>query len=274
MTRRIGGVGEIAGEFDAFVVDQFGVLHDGRACYPGAVEALRRLTARGPVALMSNSGKRAAANIERLERLGIGRECYTAFVSSGEVAHGMIAGGELAVPPRARTLVVSRGDGAAALDGLDLVATDDPRTADLVVIAGSQSERIAMADYETLLRPAAERGVRALCTNPDHHMLADGAIHPGAGAIAAVYAAMGGPVAWIGKPHRAIYEHAARALAPHLAGGFDWGRTLGIGDSLAHDVAGVRRMGGAALLVETGVAAKGGQSDDPTPDYTMAALAW
>ena len=267
--RRIEGLAEIAERYDAFVIDQFGVLHDGRSTYPGAVGALEMLRESGKrVVLVSNSGKRSAPNVERLARLGIGAHLFDAFVSSGEVAHAMIAGGEVEVERGARVMVVARGDGAAALDGLGLVPTEDAGEADLVVIAGSQAERVPIETTIAALEPAARRGVRALCTNPDMHMLADGGIHPGAGAIARRYEAAGGPVTWIGKPFAAIYEHAARSL-----GGLEWPRTLGIGDSPAHDVAGVKAMGGDALLVETGVAGEGSdEGDGPAADWVMEGL--
>ena len=265
---RIEGLAAIADRYDAFVIDQFGVLHDGRTTYPGAVGALEMLRERGKrVVLVSNSGKRSAPNVERLARLGIGAHLFDAFVSSGEVAHAMISGGEVKVAQGARVLVVSRGDGAAALDGLGLMPTDDAAEADLVVIAGSEAERVPIEATIAALAPAAKRGVRALCTNPDLHMLANGGIHPGAGAIARRYEAAGGSVTWIGKPHAAIYEHAASAL-----GGIDWSRTLGVGDSAEHDVAGVHGMGGDALLVETGVAGEGGDEGGPAADWVMSVL--
>src|SRR6185312_16969519 len=50
----------LAQRFDVFFVDQFGVLHDGSAPYPGAVAALSSLKAAGKkIVLVSNSGKRA-----------------------------------------------------------------------------------------------------------------------------------------------------------------------------------------------------------------------
>ena len=60
----------------------------------------------------------------------------------------------------------------------------------------------------------------------------------GAGEIARTYEALGGSVSWIGKPFRAIYDAALAALdhpAPE--------RTLCIGDSLAHDIAGGQGVG-------------------------------
>lgn len=41
--REIPGLSAIAGAFDAFLVDQYGVLRDGRGPYPGAAETLVRL---------------------------------------------------------------------------------------------------------------------------------------------------------------------------------------------------------------------------------------
>ena len=38
--KHIVGLREIADQFDLFLVDQYGVLHDGVAAYPGAVDGL------------------------------------------------------------------------------------------------------------------------------------------------------------------------------------------------------------------------------------------
>ena len=63
---------ELARRFDVFLVDQFGVLTDGVRLYPGALDALRALRAAGRrVALLSNSGRRASLNAERLAAMGI-----------------------------------------------------------------------------------------------------------------------------------------------------------------------------------------------------------
>src|SRR5690606_23462326 len=98
----IGGLGEVANRYDAFFIDQFGVLHDGTAPYPYAAETLLRLTRAGKrVMLLSNSGKRSAANETRLERLGFSREGWTDFLSSGEVAWSMLAA-EFGSEPRRR----------------------------------------------------------------------------------------------------------------------------------------------------------------------------
>ena len=238
---------DLAGEADAFLVDQFGTLHDGSRPYPGALEALLLLQAAGkPVILLSNSGKRAAPNEARLARLGFPRDSYTALISSGEVAWQMLACEEQG----GACLLLSRGEDAGFLDGLPWRATDDPGAAELVLIAGSEADRRSLAGYDGVLQAAAARGLPCLCTNPDRTMLVEGGTAPGAGRIAERYAELGGAVTWIGKPHPRIYE-AALARLGLLAGP----RILAIGDSLEHDVAGAHRAGCRAALVLMGIAA-------------------
>ncbi len=243
------GVAALLPGADAFLVDQFGTLHDGSCPYPGALAALRLLRQHGArVLLLSNSGKRNAANEARLHRLGFPPDSYDAFLSSGEAAWHVLRDHHAA---GMRTcLLLSRDGDEAAIHGTGLCRVPRAEAADLVLIAGSEAERIGLAAYEHLLAPAAERGIPALCSNPDRLMLVDGGTAPGAGQIAALYERLGGTITWIGKPHPPIYR---RALA--LLGDPAPARVWGIGDSVEHDIAGARMAGCRAALVATGIAA-------------------
>src|ERR1700704_1667098 len=105
--KRIGGLRDIADQFDLFLVDQYGVLHDGLAAYPGAIEGLAKLASSGrKVVVLTNSGKSAAANLARLATLGF-VDSFFDLVSSGEVAlqgvkagafgHGLVTGSDVCV---------------------------------------------------------------------------------------------------------------------------------------------------------------------------------
>jgi ribonucleotide monophosphatase NagD (HAD superfamily) len=53
--------------YDAFLIDQFGVLIDGTTAYTGAVDALAHIAHIGkPVVILSNSGKRSEPNCDRV----------------------------------------------------------------------------------------------------------------------------------------------------------------------------------------------------------------
>jgi HAD superfamily hydrolase (TIGR01459 family) len=282
--RRIMGLGPILDEADAFLLDQFGTLHDGVRLYPGVAAAMAAVrTAGKPLIILSNSGKRSGPNIQRLTAIGLPPESYDGFLSSGEVAWRLLAEQRLpALPDARRCLVLSRGSGQEVLNGLDLDPTEDAGEADLILLLGSEADRIGLDGYRDRLAAAARRGVLCLCGNPDRTMvLGDGRLAPAAGRIAELYAGMGGPVMWIGKPGAAIYEAAFDMLRPMIGSAIDPSRIWAVGDSVEHDVAGAAAQHCRSVLVMTGIMA--GRSEaylaeeiaryGAVPDVTMAAFA-
>jgi HAD superfamily hydrolase (TIGR01459 family) len=270
---------DLADEADLFLVDQFGTLHDSARPYPGAVEALLGLRAAGKrVVLLTNSGRRAAFNVARLAQLGFPPETYDLLLSSGEHAWRRLAAGAMSREPR-RCLLIARGEDRGFFAGLNLVPATGATDADLVIIAGSEAERIPLTTYEAMLWPAAERRLPCYCTNPDLEMVLPEhqTAAPGAGRIANLYAAMGGSVTWIGKPYPEIY-HAALALLGAVPGP----RVIGIGDSLLHDVAGASGAGCRAALLREGIIAGTGDAAlealiataPARPDFLVERFVW
>ena len=144
---------ELARRFDMFLVDQFGVLTDGVRLYPGALDALRALRAAGRrVALLSNSGRRASLNAERLAAMGIPADAYDLFMSSGEFAHHLLRERGLAGTAR-RCLLLSRGGDVSPLEGTGLVPVADAEAAELVVIAGSEADERPLSDVRGAAAP-------------------------------------------------------------------------------------------------------------------------
>ena len=256
MTTVLTGIDKLLPRYRAFLVDQFGTLHDGSEAYPGAAAALRRMREAGrTVVLLSNSGRSSADNAARLERLGFGPALYDLLLTSGDVGRSLLAADAIPAARGARRCLLLERDGdGTLLDELGFAAAGS-ETADIVVIAGSEGERRTLDWYADLLAGPARRGVPALCLNPDRTMLTPLGLAFGAGAIAARYAELGGDVTWIGKPYRAIYDMALAAL-----GDCRPAEVAGIGDSVEHDIAGARGAGCGAWLVRTGIIA--GWSDD------------
>ncbi|MER9586614.1 TIGR01459 family HAD-type hydrolase [Mesorhizobium sp. M0276] len=250
---RLDGIGPLAERYEVFLLDQFGVLHDGTRPYPGAVAALWALKHAGKtVVLISNSGKRAQPNESRLIKLGFEPRSWDHFVSSGEVAwrsfHDMAASGELS--PGTKCLLISRDDDRTAIEGLPFMLTEAGEDAELVLISASEGDRYDLDHYRHLLEPAAARRVPCFCTNPDSVMLTSLGPRFGAGRLADLYESLGGNVTRIGKPYRAIFD---AALA--LAGEPDRGTVVCIGDSVEHDISGGNSAGVATALVLSGILA-------------------
>jgi HAD superfamily hydrolase (TIGR01459 family) len=249
--KRIVGLREIADQFDLFLVDQYGVLHDGVAAYPGAVDGLARIACRGrKVVVLTNSGKDAAANLRRLRANCFADSGLDTVVSSGDVALQRVKSGALG--PRfsrgADVCVIGRAGDTYAFSSDDFRLVARPRDAAFLVFAGSDLPRTPLNAYRSMLTAAAQDRVPAICINPDITMIRDGELVAAPGALAGLYESLGGPVESVGKPYPAIFDHAIAAAAMGLGA-----RVVMIGDSPEHDVAGARAMELSTLLVRTGI---------------------
>ena len=242
---------DLADQFDAFFIDQFGVLMDASGPYPFAIDAIKRLSEYNkPIVLLSNSGKRAIENCERLERLGFDLNLFTAVITSGEVAYwtikNKIEDGNFIKP---KIYLISRDLDTSPIDGLSCEIAKYTDEADYLIIAGSESDRTPLSYYTSLLEPLATRGIPAFCTNPDLIMLTPNGTSFGAGLIAKEYEQMGGPVTWFGKPHPSIYKFALHKI-PEI----ESKKVLCIGDSVEHDIRGSFNANCTSALVKTGIA--------------------
>lgn len=80
------GLHEIIDRYDVFLLDQFGVLHDGLRPLPGAVHALNTLNKMNKkCVILSNSSARSALAAKKYKALGL-PEVYSGFITSGEMA--------------------------------------------------------------------------------------------------------------------------------------------------------------------------------------------
>ena len=85
----VTSIQDIIHQYDYFIIDQWGVLHNGKVPYPGVLEALDLLKAHNKILiLLSNSSKRKSSSYKGLQRvLGI-KDPLTYFidiVTSGEI---------------------------------------------------------------------------------------------------------------------------------------------------------------------------------------------
>ena len=275
--RRIDSLLEVAGRYDAVVLDQWGVLHDGTRPYPGAVAAVEALAGAGHrLAVLSNSGKRSEVNRARIAGMGFPADLFETVMTSGEALWRDMAGGR--VLSRAPFVVADGPANAAAwAEGLPLTLAASPDEADAVVVMGLDDARAN--DARTAIRAGVDRGLPVICSNPDlGSPRAGGRIAVSPGALAREAERAGAHVVWYGKPHRPVFDACARAL--------DAACLLMVGDSPAHDVAGARGAGWDAALVAGGLHADrllgatleaarrlGDEHGAPAADYLIDTLA-
>ena len=82
-TQLLQSLTETVDEFDVAVLDQWGVLHNGSVPYAHAAEAMVELSRHGKeIVIVSNSGKRAALNLDRISRMGLPAHLISTVVTS------------------------------------------------------------------------------------------------------------------------------------------------------------------------------------------------
>ena len=85
--RLIEGMRELAPRYDGFILDLWGVVHDGVAPFPGVLDCMGRLIDAGKrIVLLSNAPRRADDVVRRIEKIGVPRRLYHGVMSSGEEA--------------------------------------------------------------------------------------------------------------------------------------------------------------------------------------------
>jgi HAD superfamily hydrolase (TIGR01459 family) len=241
MTEHFRGLSDIAHLYDGFIIDLWGVVHDGVTPYPGALECLHNLAGRKTL-LLSNAPRRAASAQSMLRALGIADSLYSAILTSGEAT--WLALRDRSDPWFARlgTRVYHLGPqrDRNVLDGLDLTIADAPENADFMVNTGPDDDSQDPRDLATFM-PELEAclavGLPMICANPDRVVYRAGVRILCAGALAEYYTSRGGDVVSLGKPDPAIYRMALTTLNVPA------GRILAIGDSLHTDIAGAAGAG-------------------------------
>jgi HAD superfamily hydrolase (TIGR01459 family) len=285
-TIAIEGLGAIIDRFDHVLVDQWGTLHAGETIFPAARECLARLREAGKrVLVLSNSGKRASSNAQRLASLGLSPDAYDGIQTSGEVVwHGLKARTQQPFAGIGRAcFLIARGGDRAIVDELDLAVVTDVGKADFILLAGLDDAVAEPERWRQRLTPPAARGLPMLCANPDLTMFGAKGLIPAPGALARFYETLGGRVTYVGKPHAPIFATALEQL-----GQPDPARVLMIGDSLDHDIAGARQAGMLTLFLGAGVhrdvlrnssdeflvIRKLAGAQASMPHWTMKSLAW
>ncbi|HEY4044697.1 MAG TPA: TIGR01459 family HAD-type hydrolase [Rhodopila sp.] len=262
----------LAERYDGFILDLWGVIHDGVNAFPHAVETLRQLRDAGKrTLLLSNVPRPNDAVRTLMRRMGIADSLYTGILTSGEAVRRALRN-----PPDLwwaelgrRVFHLGPDRDKPVLAGLPLTEVTAPAEADFVLNTGPDDQRNPsdMAEFEPTLVECARYRLKMICANPDLEVIRAGVRVLCAGALAARYGELGGEVRSLGKPDPAIYQPVLEQLdlPPN--------RVLAVGDSLRTDIAGAVGVDLAACWVLDGIHAGNLLAADGTFDTAKAEAA-
>ena len=259
----LDGLSEIAPRYDVVLSDIWGVVHNGVAAHPTAVEALvnyRR--GGGRVVLISNAPRPHGPIIEMMDGFGVSHEAYDDVVTSGDATRVILE------QYRGKTVhyVGPPKENDSLFEGLD-ITIGAAESAKAVVVTDLDTDDDTPDMYNDRITSWLKRNLPLIAANPDRVVEhGDRLIYCG-GALADLYEARGGMIVMVGKPYKPIYSEALR-LAEKAAGhAVDRTRILAIGDSVRTDAIGAAGAGLDLLFVTGSIhAAELDAFGNPDPD--------
>ena len=246
MIKEIQSLLDLIDDYDLFLFDQWGVIHDGKNIFPKAEEVFLHLqNLKKQAVIISNSGKKSSDNISRMKKLGAKNTLNVPLITSGDVC---------------RDLLVNKKNYFKNLgDKYFVVATEYP------LLSETQYQRVhslEKSDFlllctttnfdgydliDNIFNEAINLKLPLVCSNPDVLGISGEDVHPSTGDLAIKYKKMGGKTHIIGKPGDEIFDFALNRT------GIDKIKTLMIGDSLFNDIYGANQFNIDSLLITSGI---------------------
>ncbi|UNM05931.1 MAG: TIGR01459 family HAD-type hydrolase [Holosporaceae bacterium] len=227
-----------------FLLDMWGVVHDGCNALPGAIHCLENLRAHDKKILFISNSSRPGHNLEQLMNgMGIERGThYDHIHSSGDA------------------VIDGLNDPENDFSGKDYYYLGDDTHAHPLLehISGKRTLNLEQADYilftalvpttDMVLEEALRLNKTLICANPDVVAIHGGKTGHCPGLAAQKYEKNGGIVIYYGKPYPPIYESSLKKL-----GNPPKEKVLAVGDGMHTDIKGANTMGLDVVLIHSGI---------------------
>lgn len=247
----IPSISSLAPNYDAFILDLWGVIHDGKVAYPGVHECLEQLKKSGKkIILLSNAPRRAETVSRVMDCMGIERNLYDAIITSGEAAHRALEKPNAAFTPETKNYVyLGLEKDRRIIEDLGYIEVSEAADASFALVSHSTFDNQPMDEIMPFMQDCYAAKLPMLCINPDMEVVrTTGERVACAGLIALQYERMGGKVIYFGKPHELVYA-ACFDLLPSILKN----KILAIGDSPRTDIAGANKVGIDSVIVTGGI---------------------
>ena len=159
----LSSIAELAPTPDAWIVDIWGVMHNGARAFEAAGEACRKFRAGGGIVmLLSNAPRPFSAVIGHMASLGVDPAAYDGGVTSGDATQGLIEGWA------GRSLLhIGPERDKGLFTGLDVTLEPAEKAQGIVCSGFYDDTKETPADYAALFDRLVARRVPMICANPD-----------------------------------------------------------------------------------------------------------
>ena len=233
MPKTISSLMDIQDRYTYFLVDMWGVIHDGHTLFPQALQGLRALKAKGKTVLfLTNAPRLGPALAMMIHKMGIMPDLYAGIQSSGDTAVTELKTSTHPLYGLPFYFIGQEPLHASLLDAMHPYRVPDISQAQFILMSA------VMPDAERIIQQALERKLPLVCANPDRVACEKGQLHTCPGELGALYLNTGGHVFHYGKPYKDIYTHAFKKL-----GNPPRDQVIAVGDGLHTDILGANTFG-------------------------------
>jgi len=236
--KKLEHLSQIYSSYDTFVIDLWGVMHNGILLNDKAIEAADNLLKNSKkIVFLSNAPRPSEKVREFLKKLKMEKKYLENIVTSGEAAMHAINQSRFGKlfyhlgPSRDESIFYKVRDNKTKLENSDFILCTglfDEHTNDLNF-------------YKNFLKNHISK--KLICTNPDL------TVHRGekqeycAGSIAQIFESLGGVVVYFGKPYKEIYKMCFNSKE----------KVLAIGDNFNTDIKGANNLNIDSIFISNGV---------------------
>ncbi len=244
-------ISQISDKYEAWFCDIWGVLHNGKTVYREALEACQEFKKTGKsIILITNAPKTRMFVEAKLKELKIPESCYDDIVTSGDVTQELIK--QYSKKPLFH--LGPEGD-ESIFEGIDIKFSTKEK-AQVILCSGLMDDENETPEiYRDDLKNFVNKNIPMICANPDIQVERGDRLIYCAGALAKLYADLGGVALYAGKPHCKIYEAAFKKLN-NIKSGIDPKKVLCIGDGINTDIHGARNNGLDAIFIASNIYVK------------------
>ena len=235
---KLSNFSKIYDQYDVFLIDLWGVMHNGIRLNPGAIKTVENLSNNNKkIIFLSNAPRPAKHVVGFLKKLKMEEKFLKNVLTSGESAMNSLKKNKFGTkfyhlgPQRDDSLFFEVRENKTTLENCDFI----------LCTGLFENQMSNLEYYKNLLKNFTKK--KLVCTNPDL------IVHRGktqeycAGKIAEIFENLGGKAIYFGKPYREVYLSCLDMNK----------RTLVIGDNLNTDIKGANNMKLDSLFITSGI---------------------
>ena len=236
--KELNHLSDIYEKYDTFIIDLWGVMHNGVMLNPKAMEAVKQLINKSKKVVFLSNAPRPSFKVRNfLMRMNMDKKYLSNVMTSGEAAMYAINKNQFGKtfyhlgPQRDVSIFEKVKDNRANLESCDFILCTglfDEHEKDLKY-------------YKKILEKHVSK--KLVCTNPDLTVHRGNIEELCAGSVAKVFEDLGGEVAYFGKPHKEVYKMCIKSNENVLA----------IGDNLRTDIKGANNLNIDCIFISDGV---------------------